>query len=337
MLDALSLASLFLTGMANSDCTDAKVLPLKAKLIDLLNIGTNCKHDVLLYEKSDHYNTMTDIYKLKDRLSTFAENTVGRPGALAHLFQPEFGDNIVKAMPGRKELISTNYFSEDERIAYAKLLVKDVDRYAFQLHCQNESCVGNVNGNMAEDNAEAQKTTACEFRLVVCPNLNCNERLSFKYQKFHDEECGFKPLPCTSGCGMEVPRSEMSSHIREKCALRPAECPLSCIGCTTVVKAQDVSRHLKESSDQHFMFVANRMMEYQAMIKKLNGRIQILEERNAQLELEIRGRTAHVSMKKDTDNLLNEVKKLTKRISALEGTCRTEFKKVEQDRKNNHR
>eukprot|EP00804_Cyclotella_cryptica_P016888 CCRYP_001851-RD/>CCRYP_001851-RD protein AED:0.02 eAED:0.02 QI:3275/0.75/0.8/1/0.75/0.4/5/484/532 len=333
MLDALSLATLFLTGTTNSDCNDAKALPLKAKLIQFLNIGSNCKHDVLLYDKNDHYNTMTDIYRIKDRLSTFADTTVGRPGALAHLFHPEVGDSMIKAMPGRKEMISKNYFPEEERMAYAKLLVKDVDRYAFHLHCHDESCAGNVSGKQSEDNTEAQQSSACEFRLVVCPNLNCNERLSFKYQIYHDEECGFKPLPCTSGCGMEIPRSEMSIHVSEKCVLRPAECPLACIGCTTVVKAQDVSRHLKESSDQHFLFVANRMMECQALIKKLNGRIQMLEERNAHLELEIRGRTAQVSMKKDTDNLLNEVKKLTKRISALEGTCRTEFKKVEQERK----
>jgi hypothetical protein len=75
------------------------------------------------------------------------------------------------------------------------------------------------------------------------------------------------------------------------------------------------------------------MMEYQTMIKKLNAKMQLLEEKNAKLELEIQGRTAQVSTKKDTDVLSNEVKKLTKRIGTLEGTCKTEFKKVEQDRR----
>jgi hypothetical protein len=329
MLDALSLASLFLAGTATMDCTDFKVLPLKAKLIDFLSIGNSCQHDVLLYDQNNHYNTMPDVYKIKDRLSTFAESTVGGPGALTHLFHPDVGDSIVKAMPGRKELISKKYFPEEERLAYAKLLVKDVDRYAFQLHCNKESCaVYRETGNDSD-------CSACEFRLMNCQNPNCTERFSFKYQTYHDEECGFKLLPCTNGCGMEVSRNELATHVRDKCILRAAECPLNCLGCTTVVRAQDVSRHLNESADQHFMFVANRLMECQAIIKKLNGKIQILEEKNAQLEMELRGRAT--SSKKEADNLSNEVKKLVKRIGTLEASCRTEFKKVEQDRKNAQR
>jgi hypothetical protein len=333
MLDALSLASLFLTGAATVDCTDAKVIPLKAKLIDFLNIGSSCKHDVLLYDQNGHYNTMPDIYRIKDRISTFAESIVGGPGALAHLFQPDVGKIMMDAMPGRKEIISENYFPEEERDAFAKLLVRDVDRYAFQLHCQNENCTG-INERNDTTEPQAKEQPRCEFRHMLCANLNCTEKFSLKYQTYHDEECGYKLLPCTNECGMEVPRNQMPIHIREKCVLRAAECPLACLGCNTVVRAQDVSRHLNETSDQHFMFVANRMMECQAMIKKLNGRIQVLEDKNAQLEMELRGRTAQVTTKKETDNIHNEVKKLTKRIGALEGTCRDEFRKVEQDRKN---
>ena len=333
MLDALALASLFSAGTANVDCTSAKVLPLKAKLIDFVNIGNNCQHDVFIDEKKRDYNTMTDIYKIKDRLSTFAESTVGGPGALAHLFHPDVGDSLVKAMPGRKDLISRRYFPEEERVAYAKLMVKDVDRYAFHLHCQEEYCSSRKLDN--EDSSNAGAKLSCEFSFQTCPNPNCPEVFSIKYQNYHDEECGFKLLPCINRCGIEVPRNEMALHVRNKCVLRAAECPLACLGCTTVVQVQDVSRHLKESSDQHFMFAANRMMEYQAIIKKLNGRIQILEAKNAQLELELRGQTS--SNKKDADNLSNEVKKLAKRLGALEVTCRNEFKKVDQERKNTKR
>jgi hypothetical protein len=321
MLDALALATLFLAGTASVDCTDFKVIPLKAKLIDFLNVGNSCKHDVLLYDHNSHYNTISDIYKIKDKLSTFAESTVGGPGALSHLFQPDVGNNMAKAMPGRKKLINDKYFPENERVALAKLLVKDADRHAYQLHCKKDSCAGS--------------DSECEFRLVACPNVGCTEIFSIKYEPYHDEECGFKPLPCTNGCSMQVPRNDMTTHVRNQCTLRAAECPLACLGCTTIVRAQDVTRHLNESSDQHFMFVANKMMECQAMIQKLNSRIQVLEDKNAQLELELRGRAA--TSKKDSDNLSNEVKKLVKRIGTLEGTCRTEFKRVEQDRKNLNR
>ena len=330
MLDALALASLFSAGTAAIDCTDAKAIPLKAKLIHFLNIGNSCRHDILLYDHSNHYNTMSDVYKIKDRLSTFAESTVGGSGALAHLFHPDVGDSMVKAMPSRKQLIAKRYLPEQERVEYAKLLVKDLDRHAYQLHCRNKSCAGNTIGKEECSNID-KPSQLCEFRWLSCHNPDCMEAFSFKYEKYHDEECGFKLLPCTNGCGMEVPRKDMTNHVRNKCAFRAAECPLACLGCTTIVQAQDASRHLNESSDQHFMFVANRLMECQAMIKRLNGSIQLLEEKNAQLELELRGKTA--TSKKDADNLSSEVKKLVKRIGALEGICHTEFRKVEQDRK----
>lgn len=330
MLDALSLASLFLAGTASIDCTDAKVLPLKKKLIDFLDIGKCCQHDVLLYDQNSHYNTMPDIYKVKDKLSSFAESTVGGPGALAHLFHPDVGDSMVKAMPSRKELITKNYFPEEERNAYAKLVVRDIDRYAFQLHCNKDSCaITYMEGGIESD------SSACEFRLVPCNNRNCPAKFSYKYQSYHDEECGFKLLPCPSGCEMNIPRNEMDTHVRDTCILRSAECPLNCLGCTAIVKAQDVSRHLNQSADQHFMFVANRMMECQSIIKQLNGRIQVLEEKNAQLERQLNGQTA--TARSNVSSLANDVKKVQKRLGTLETTCRNEFKKVEQDRKNSKR
>jgi hypothetical protein len=331
MINALALGTLFLTGAATSDCLDSKVLPLKAKLIDFLAVGSNCKHDEYA-ESSNGYNPWSEIYKIKDRLSTFAETTVGSPGALMHLIQPDVNNNLAKALPTRRELVSKHYFGSEERVALARLVVKDVDRYSYKMHCKNEYC-GCITGKNGGDNTPSTSSSTCEFRLVSCPNTNCPETFSFKYSQQHDEECGFKLLPCPSNCGMSIPRNEVHIHVRDKCVLRAAECPLACLGCTTVVQAQDVARHLNEHSDQHFLFVANRMMEYQTMIKKLNAKMQLLEEKNAKLELEIQGRTAQVSTKKDTDVLSNEVKKLTKRIGTLEGTCKTEFKKVEQDRR----
>lgn len=105
------------------------------------------------------------------------------------------------------------------------------------------------------------------------------------------------------------------------------------MGCNTVVQAQDTPRHLNASADQHFLLVVNRMMEYQTMFKKMTARLNLLEEKNAQLERELRVKTAELSSKNEAKGMSNELKKLTKRLGILEGTCRTEFKKVDRDRK----
>ncbi len=75
------------------------------------------------------------------------------------------------------------------------------------------------------------------------------------------------------------------------------------------------------------------MMEYQAMFKKMTAKISLLEEKNAQLERELRVKMAELSSKNEAHAISNDLKKVTKRLNMLEGTCRTEFKKVQQDRR----
>jgi len=329
MLDALALASLFLTGASNSpkDITDSKILPLKAKLIDALSIGKNCSSD----SQDEPCNPWSDIERVRDRLSTFAENEVGRPGVFMHMVDPDVSQHVVSAMPKRKIAVS-KYLDKNERLALAKLLIKDIDRYSFKLHCKVESC-GSTNGE-SEHTVGIAATRLCEFRLVTCPNENCPAVISFKYKDDHDSECGFKRLPCSNGCGEAVPRNQMNDHVKTRCILRPAECPLKCVGCNAVVQAQDTSRHLNESADQHLILVVNRMMEYQAMFKKMTAKIALLEEKNARLESELKTKVAGLSSKNEAHAVSNDLKKVTKRLNILEGTCRTEFKKVQQDRRN---
>mmetsp|Transcript_13185 Transcript_13185/g.26779 ORF Transcript_13185/g.26779 Transcript_13185/m.26779 type:complete len:80 (+) Transcript_13185:163-402(+) len=76
------------------------------------------------------------------------------------------------------------------------------------------------------------------------------------------------------------------------------------------------------------------MMEYQAMFKKMTAKIALLEEKNARLESELKTKVAELSSKNEAHAVSNDLKKVTKRLNILEGTCRTEFKKVQQDRRN---
>ena len=321
MLDALSLATLFANGnnTKNNDVTDALVLSLKSKLIDILDIGNNSDN----VDQSEDYDPMVDINKVKDRLTSFADDSVGQPGTLQHLLNPDVDHNIYAAMPKRKELIGT-YFTQQERLNLARLLVKDVDRYTYKLHCSTDSCSCN------EENEE----NACVFRLVPCPYEGCEDRFSWKYRQQHDEDCQYKPVPCPNDCGMDIPRRDVHIHVRDICNLRAAECPLSSFGCTSVVQAQDVTSHLNENADKHFMLIANRMTEYQTVMKDQSNRIRMLEEKNDQLERELKRKTVQLQSKNEAKAVANDVKKLSKRLASLEGTCKTQFKKVESDRRN---
>jgi len=60
----------------------------------------------------------------------------------------------------------------------------------------------------------------------------------------------------------------------------------------------------------------------------------MLEEKNDQLERELKQKTVQLQSKNDAKAAANDVKKLSKRLATLEGTCKTQFRKVEYDRRN---
>lgn len=333
MLDALSLSTLFAHGLKNN-VTDAQALPIKSKLIDALSIGDNCDNDT----ESEDYDPGVDINKVKDRLCTFAETCVGKPGPLMQLLNAETDKNLVTAMPGRRKLMS-RYLNEKERLHLSRLLIKDIDRYSYKMHCRSNSCACLANATNGHSDLDGDQDTlpACEFRLVSCTNDRCSAMFSFKHRTQHDEECGYKLLPCPSGCGTLIPRNGVHIHVRDNCSLRQAECPLSIVGCTSIVQAQDITCHLNNHADQHFILMANRMMEYQSVMKAMNTRLQLLEENNARLERELKRTTTQLQSKNEAKAVSGDVKKLTKRLGNLEGTCRTEFKKVEYDRRNHQK
>ncbi len=174
----------------------------------------------------------------------------------------------------------------------------------------------------------------CEFCTIPCPNRGCVAAFSFRHHAEHDAACPHKLCPCPNNCGADVPRCEVGVHVRDKCSLRKAVCPLSMFGCNTIVRAQDVACHLNNHADKHFTLVANRMMEYESVMKDMSSRIRLLEEKNDRLERELRNATASMQSKEQAKSLSKEVNKLAKRLEALEGTCQSEFKNLQKDKQN---
>ena len=219
MLDALCLATLY---VSRTSLTDAQVLPLKAQLMDTLAIGTNRPDG-----DKEHASNL-NVNKVKIRLTGFPEVSVGKP-QLVQLVQPGYDDSLNEGMPRRRQLISNMYLPYEERTVLARLVIKDADRYRFQMHCDSCSC---REGDTAADDR-------CEYTLMTCPNDNCTAIYSRKYRAEHDDVCGYRRVPCPSGCGSAVPRMDLHKHVRDECSMREASCPLSVVGCTACVRAGD--------------------------------------------------------------------------------------------------
>jgi hypothetical protein len=127
MLDALALAALFAHWTKNP-VSDLQALHLKFRLIVALSIGDNhCK------DGEEGRDPRLCVDGVRDRLCKFAETCVGRPGHLAHLFDPDVDWNLNAAMPHAWEAM-LRHFDEQEHSCLAQLIVRDVDRRLFEMH-----------------------------------------------------------------------------------------------------------------------------------------------------------------------------------------------------------
>ena len=80
------------------------------------------------------------------------------------------------------------------------------------------------------------------------------------------------------------------------------------------MRAQDVNvtSHLNDNADKHFMLVATRMMEYQTVMKDMSARIHTLEGKNAhQLERELQRTTVQLQSENEAKAISNDVKEET--------------------------
>ena len=72
------------------------------------------------------------------------------------------------------------------------------------------------------------------------------------------------------------------------------------------------------------------MVEYQTVFKDMNARIACLEDKNARLERKLENAMSQLQSKNEAKDALNDVRKLTRRLAALEGSCKAEFKRTHQ-------
>ena len=329
MLDSLALAALFAYGSTDR-ISDAQALELKCKLIDALSIGdNNCGYDnarevglgvgvngLGVHNDDFNYNPRVDIERIKDRLCTFAETCVGkRPHGLLVLHpENDVQQNIVTYIPSMRRVMS-RCLGERERGILARLLIKDIDRHSYEMHCSTDYC--SQHGTKIDD--------MCIFRSVTCHNEGCDATFSSVHQIQHDEEdCQYIILPCPNDCGMGVRRKDIEIHVREECSLRPVTCPLCEIGCKDILRARDVNQHLNDTTARHCRLIVNSMLENQSEVKCMKDYICKLEEKNSRLE-------------KNVETMSSEMITITKRLASLETTCRTEPGIMVEHRRRNRR
>lgn len=301
-------------------CESKAVKTLSAKLLQVLAYTTLVHHGTLkesvllrlktnlLVELIHHPSTDQDAFYQLDilnrELQKFADNekqvNIGLRSVFSNL--PPFANS--SEIPGfaeRCKAVSARQFSEAERNAIALIMVKKLDPH-FQLHCDKEDC--------GDD---------CHFQWVPCVNSGCTEVMSRLYLSEHDDECGYKLVPCA--CGDTIPRSKQSQHLSEVCPLRQGKCPFAHLGCSAIVLAKDIPQHVENDTGAHLLLALHRMMQYESTIRNINQKVNKLERENGELKA----------------MLLAEKGASTKSLKAVDQKVNALQKKVKGDENSNHK
>ena len=205
-----------------------------------------------------------------------------------------------------KGIVSRLCFSSKECEAITTLIVKKLDPQ-FQLHCDQPNC-----------------GESCRFYRIRCPNDGCPIIMSRMYLDEHNNQCMYKIIDCQ--CGDRFQRYEQAIHNAQACKMRDVECTFKNIGCTKVVRACDLQKHVVEDANAHLILAMNRMMEHQDVINNLNTRVVALEGENKEMKLALE----NYAQKSTTDisQLSTEFKKTSKTLANHEATCKKQFIKL---------
>lgn len=292
ILDVLAYITLV---QSPSVLTDAVALPTKAKILVLL--------DYRLYTQSRLDARLDALHKALENLADEERNQT------KHIFSNvgEFYQrHLDPAWQERCKDVTTRFLTRVERDVISGLLVRALDP-DFQLHCNKVNC-----------------GDSCEFARVPCPNEGCPTVLSKIYLPVHDDKCPYKKMSCS--CGDEFQRQQNEHHLAEICPLRELKCPFEKIGCAKVLQAKDVPDHVAEETSAHLLLALNRMMEFQTVVRGMNGKIQQLEEENTRLKQMLD--EFRVGAAKETLAVDKKVVAMGKKLNTLEHSSRKEFKKI---------
>jgi len=309
LLEVLAFITLVHNG---SHLSAAVALPWKTKLLELIDIGSETSK---IYEE----NAAANITSLHRKLEAFAEAESTNPrnvfSKISNVkFKLRYNESLTPGFADRcRDVSCSNIFPKAECDALAGLIIRHLDP-KFQLHCNKEHC-----GEL------------CMFAIVPCTNEGCDVQISRKHLVKHRQTCPYEIIECPLGCGDKYARNMTDKHKADICALREIPCPFANIGCTVRVLARDLPEHVGnlESTNSHLLLAVNRMMEYQKVIKNMNGKISTLEDDSMSLK------HLFATHKTQTDNqhkeVTNKLTSLSKKVNNMESSSRKEFQKIKQD------
>jgi hypothetical protein len=126
----------------------------------------------------------------------------------------------------------------------------------------------------ADAEALAAHQEQCAYRPSLCPHAahGCSAVLSLAGVERHANDCQYKPVPCTLGCGLDIPRNAMQAHINGDCGERIVQCTWCDLGCRVRIKQSALPAHEAEAAGEHLALAREALLAQQLLTADLSAR-----------------------------------------------------------------
>ena len=161
------------------------------------------------------------------------------------------------------------------KVSFNRKCKNDIDERRIYCSSKNSGCQWVNNLEKLE-----RHLIECAFVEVECQY--CGVHIQRQHVKDHEAICNQHPIECTA-CGMMYRQQHHSQHMKV-CIFATVKCPLSIVGCTSVIMNKDVPKHFDEYLPNHHALVAKLILDLQIKMKEVKRLIlQEYEERATHL------------------------------------------------------
>ena len=162
---------------------------------------------------------------------------------------------------------------------------------------RRKECTLNCKQIIAHDCIATHVQRHCPNRTVSCQY--CGKIVQARILPNHEANvCLETPVPCPKGCGYQVPKKNVGTHIQSECSCVAIPCVFREIGCDSTINRGNMQEHLCDNCPQH---LTQLMLEF----KKMTGRYEEAMRRIEGLERE------RVIMKRQLSGRKNYYEKIT--------------------------
>ena len=133
----------------------------------------------------------------------------------------------------------------------------DAEEHLKDCQCEEVECLRKCEEKMKRKLLQNHTKHDCPNRRYTCPH--CDHVGVYKdVTTVHITNCRDFPLPCPAGCGKEITRKNMKSHLSTECPEEYICCKFTTFGCDTAVRRREKESHFSDDT-----LHLQRLMEFQ--------------------------------------------------------------------------